>query len=307
MPKRPFILGGLIAVLVLIGMFVQRSVLSEKPATPAAAAQEVVAAQRQTPPAKKALRATLKESSGTVEVRDAEGNWRRLHPGQQLKVDDVIRTAPNCRASLVLGENVVVEIAEATTLSVKQVSRTLSRVALDDGRVVSKVQGKSDFRFRVEIRNSKAVAETASGEFGVLKRGSQPTAVAAKTGSVDLRSERGSVKVNAGEMSTVSDRGAPAAPSKIPSSLFLKFAPAPMVSNKKKFELKGTTTPGASVVVAGRRSTADARGKFTQRVALKQGENEILVVVEDPLGRRASAAPKITVRAGPKVEGEVQW
>lgn len=305
MPKRALVVGALLLALLLVAVLVQRTALVA-PAAPGLQSESAVPA----PPAATADQppsADVREVHGLVEVQQPGGGWRALHAGEQLNVDDVIRTAGGAHASLRLGKNVRVDVAEATTLSIEQVSATLSKVSLDDGRVVSKVEGDGDFRFRVEIRNSNAIAETAFGEFGVLQRGSSAAAVAAKSGDVELRGKHGKVRIGAGEMSQVSATTAPSAPSRIPSSLYLKFAPTPQVSRKKSVALEGTTLPGASVTVAGKRTAADASGKFRQEVALKQGENEILVVVEDPLGRTTSAAPKITVRSGPKVQGEVQW
>lgn len=305
MPKRALVVGALLVALLLVAVLVQRTALVA-PAPPGLQSESVALAQPavtdEQPPS-----AEVQEVHGLVEVQQPGGGWRALRSREQLNVDDVIRTAGGAHASLRLGKNVRVHVAEATTLSIEQVSATLSKVSLDDGRVVSKVEGDGDFRFRVEIRNSNAIAETAFGEFGVLQRGSSPAAVAAKSGDVELRGKHGKVRIGAGEMSQVSATTAPSAPSKILSSLYLKFAPTPQVSRKKSVALEGTTLPGASVTVAGKRTAADASGKFRQQVALKQGENEILVVVEDPLGRTTSATPKITVRSGPKVQGEVQW
>ena len=306
MGRRLFTAAALVVALLLVTVWLQQYWFSDQ-SEPRAVSEIIHIDKDVALMAKASPAATLKDMSGQVERRDEKGEWRPLRVGQALQVNDVIRTAANGRAVLMLGDNVVVDVAEATTLSIQQVSATLSRVTLDDGRVVSKVNGKSDFRFRVEIRSSKAVAETDSGEFGVLKRGAQPATVAAKSGSVELRGQGGRVQLRAGEMSSVSAEAGPAKPSKIPNSLFLKFAPTLPLSNKKSIELKGTTSPGASLVVAGKRTTVDGTGNFSQRVALTNGENEILVTVEDSLGRHASASPKIAVRAGPKVQGEVQW
>jgi hypothetical protein len=304
-PKRVAVVGALLLGLLLVAVVVQRTAL-------VAPAPKALQSESAAPPQPAATHghaplAVVREVHGVVEAQHSGGGWRTLRSGERLNVDDVVRTAAGARASLQLGKNVRVDVAEATTLSIQQVSATLSKVTLNDGRLMSKVEADGDFRFRVEIRKSNAVAETAFGEFGVLQRGSSAAALAAKSGDVELRGKHGSVRIGAGEMSHVSATTAPAVPSKIPSSLYLKFSPTPRVGRMKSIALEGTTAPGASVTVDGKRAAVDASGKFRQQVALKQGENEILVVVEDALGRTTSASPRITVRAGPKVEGVVQW
>jgi hypothetical protein len=63
------------------------------------------------------------------------------------------------------------------------------------------------------------------------------------------------------------------------------------------------------VVIDGRPTMVGADGRFTRTVSLREGANDIVVVVEDALGRRQEASlPRITVDSrAPNVAGKVIW
>ncbi len=254
--------------------------------------------------------ATTLEVEGTVEHRTPGGSWRPLGIGETVGTDNEVRTGPSSRARLQLGSQVTVELADDTGINVAQLSETLSRVLLQDGRVVSEVRAAEGFRFRVQVQGNNSQAETSAGRFGVLKRSSTPAAFAAEQGTVTVTGAGRSVTLQQGEQTFVADNDAPSAPTKLPSSLLLKLGrPPPSRLRARQVQVTGETSPGAVVTVGTTVVAPDELGQFKSSVALVDGPNEIRVQVEDVAGRKQTAKiPNVLVDSSPPhVTGKVVW
>ena len=112
---------------------------------------------------------------------------------------------------------------------------------------MSKVRAAKGYRFRVQVRGTDAVAETAAGKFAVVRRGGGAVTVAAQEGAVNVKAQKQDVRVQAGELSVVNPGSAPSPPSKIPISLLLKLGKPPSRLRKRETEITGETAPGAVV------------------------------------------------------------
>jgi hypothetical protein len=305
MAKRLSLALALVVVLVLLGVVVQWRWLAEPAPAPGGESASASAAR----PAHE--RILVREAVGKVERRGPDGKWQALATGDEINPSDELRTGAQSSARLDLGLSVVVTVADETELNVGELSSTLSRVRLDDGRIVSEVRGSKDFRFRVQVKGSEAVAEAArGGKFAVLKRGEAGVTVASEQGSVLVVARNQGVRVGAGEQSVVEPGAAPSPPSRIPSSLLLKLGRPPLSRlQDSEIEVSGETNPGATVIIDGVAKVAGADGQFARAVTLREGRNDIVVTVEDALGRRREATlPNITVdRRAPGVSGKVVW
>jgi hypothetical protein len=298
MSRRLAVVCATVLLLVLGGTWLQRRLLGPTELTGAVPAGSLPPLQPSgvDPDAPgPTIRVTRLE--GTVERQGADGSWSPVRQGEILHADDVIRTGTDATAEIELGSDVALTVARDTTVALGQVSQTLSRVRLDDGRLATVVRGGKDFRFRVEVRASDAVAESEAGEFDVVRRGSGPVGVAARSGSVELTSRGERVRVGEGEQSFAYPGEAPTPPETIPPALFLKLGrPPPELLHENEATIEGRTAPGAVVTIDGRPGPVAPDGSFTRSVRLKTGANEIVVEVEDLLGRRAQErVPKITV------------
>ena len=159
----------------------------------------------------------------------------------------------------------------------------MSAYLLDEGRVSAKAGG-SGRKIRIETRGTDAVAETDSGRFDVTSTGTGHVAIASDAGSVQVTAHGKSVDVPAGTQTFVTAGSVPSTPTKIPASLILKVSAAGG-GRDRSAALRGETAPGAIVSINGVRSAADDHGHFDSKVALKTGDNVIVVVVEDATGR----------------------
>jgi hypothetical protein len=245
---------------------------------------------------------------GTLERRSGGGAWTAVAPGTELGLDDELRTGADSSATLEIGKSVTVHVSERTGFTVAQVSNTVSRLRLEDGRVSSEVRGQEGFRFRVEVRGTDAVAESSSGRFVAFRRGEGPVTFAATEGKVRVTAKKETVEVKGGEQSVVPQGSSPAPPTQIPPSIFLKVGKPTAGRTPEEASLAGQTLPGAIVSVNGVQVPVESNGEFTSSVALREGDNEIVVKVEDPLGRSASETlPKIRLDPKPRLRGTVSW
>jgi len=249
--------------------------------------------------------------SGVAERRAPGGSWQALRGGDVVNEDDAIRTVDNSEVTLKLGDSVTVDIASSTDVRVGQISRTLSRIRLDDGRVASVVRGGAGFKFRVEVRDSQAVAETGSGDFAVLRGPKGAVAVAASKGKVKLSAADKDVTVGEGQQAIVTPGGSPSQPTDLPAALLLELGPPPPATTMDNtVTVTGRTNPGVILNIHGRAVVPAGDGSFQHEVVVTEGENIIKVSVLDVVGRKKSAVlPKITVtprvRTAPSTE--VVW
>jgi hypothetical protein len=295
------------AILVAVGLLVQRSFLGDRgTGSGGAKAPGTDAGADARPPGPS--RVTVASANGVLEKRSRGGGWTVLEKGAELDMDDEIRTGPDGSATLELGTSVTVHVSERTELTVAQVSNTVSRLRLDDGRLSSEVRGAADFRFRIEVRGTDAVAESSSGHFVTFRRGQGPVTVAATEGNVRVTAKQKTVEVAGGEQSVVPQGSAPAPPTKIPPSIFLKVGKPSQGKTPDEASLSGQTLAGAVVSINGVDVPVQGNGEFATSVALREGDNDIVVKVEDPLGRTASQTlPKIRLDPKPRVRGTVSW
>lgn len=247
---------------------------------------------------------------GKVEGRMPGGEWTNLAAGDRLLEDESIRTVGGSTAVLKLGDTAQVELSPMSEFSVPEISQSLARVNLSEGRVAAVVNGVDGSTLRVQVRGNDAVAEATSGEFAVLTTGGGRMTVAATTGKVRLKSRHETVEVAAGQQTFVDPDQRPASPTAIPSSLYLKVGkPASLLQRERETTIGGRTTPGAVVSVNGVRVVSDGEGAFAARVPLAEGENTLTVRAEDVAGRTQSVKlPPIVVKGSiGRLQSQIRW
>ena len=253
----------------------------------------------------KAVRVTA--VTGTVELQRTGAPPRRLQSGDELAADDVVRTVDG-RAELDVAGSAEVQVAPGTQVSVAELTSTLQRVRLRDGRISAVVHAAEGDEVEVEASGPGAVARTRRGSFSMLAQGSH-VAVAASAGEVTLAAHGRSVQIGAGQISVVEEAHPPSAPQAIPASLYIKLAGAGGIQRTRETVVHGATTPGAVISVSGVRTVAGETGEFETKVPLREGANDLVVESEDALGRKAKARlERIVVDTHkPGVKSKVEW
>lgn len=255
--------------------------------------------------------ATLTAARGTVQVRHGDdGTWSDAVPGQKLSAEDSVRAGRNAEASVTMGDGVEVRLSPRSELRVRELSEAVARVRLDEGHVTATVDDGRGRILRVQAKGSDAEAESKGGTFGVVTDGRGQLAVATTTGSVKLSARGQTVEVVAGQTSTAANGSGPSAPTAISSSLFLKLGTlAATKTNQTTTTVAGTTTPGTLVRVGDQTTTSDGKGRFSLKVPLRDGKNDLAIEVQDASGRREDKKlPTVLVdREKPGIDANVEW
>jgi hypothetical protein len=245
---------------------------------------------------------------GGVTRQKPDGSTSAVNVGDELAADDILITQAG-GADLDVGGVADVELAAETRVSIGELTDTLSKVRLRDGRIAAVVHGAARGSLQVDVPGSSAVASASDGEFSMLSSGSQ-LSVATKTGQVTLSARGRSVRIGSGQLSIVERDQPPTAPQPLPPSLFLKLGEAHAVTQRaKKTTVHGETAPGAVISINGVKLVADDKGEFSASVPLKEGANTLVVESTDALGRHERAAlPRITVdTSAPEAKTKVEW
>lgn len=246
------------------------------------------------------------EVSGTASRRLGDGTWSPLATGDVLAVDDVLRTGEDGTVSLDVGGVAEVTVDPGSQISVPALTRTLGRVALEQGRVAARVPGRG--AFGVMVPTSDAEARTERGSFAVIASGEGQATVAATEGEVAVTAADEQVTVRSGQQTQVQRGAPPGAPQPIPPSLFLKVERPSRVVRARQLQLRGSTAPGAVLRVNGVRVQVSESGEFTTAVPLDEGENQVVLETRDVSGRSEGADVEVTVDSrGPRVGGDVTW
>lgn len=254
------------------------------------------------------LRIRVESTESTVERRGANGIWEPIEAGSRLRLDDEIRTAPGARAVINVGELATVRIAESSRLSVAEVTRQLSRVEVGTGRISARAHGGIESNLQVSVGGSDAIVETSEGAFSLATDGEGRVSVAGEEGRVRVQAANESVDVEAGQISVVEPDLAPSTPVEIPPSLFVKIGNAPKRLNTRATVVRGQTQPGSTVNVNGVVVRSNAQGDFSAQIELEEGTNDILIEVEDVMGRKESESLDVEVDTqAPDADTKVSW
>jgi len=287
------------------------SMPASRPQAPTAVPTATVSVDAGTPEVVEAPTATLTAHRGAVQIRHGDdGAWRDAVEGDRLSADDVVRAGRNAEATLQLGSGVEVKLSPRSELRVRELTEAVARVRLDEGHVTASVDAEGRRVLRVQARGSDAEAESKGGTFGVVTDGKGQLAVAATTGRVKVTANGGSVDVEAGQTTAVTAGQAPSVPTAVPGSLYLKLGVlAATQTNQTSTTVSGSTTPGTLVRVGDQLATSDGKGRFSMKVPLRDGKNDLAVEVVDASGRREDGRlPVVNVdRKKPTIDANVQW
>src|SRR5581483_1244743 len=155
------------------------------------------------PPAPAPPRAitVLKTSADAARVA-ADGKSHPLAVGDRLGPDESVRTGKGTASLDVVGA-AEVEISPGTEVAVGEITATLSKVKLTDGRISAVVHPSDGRGFEVDVPSLGAQATAgAAAQFSMMARGGQ-VALATRAGSIKLAARGQSVQIGAGQISVV--------------------------------------------------------------------------------------------------------
>lgn len=301
-----YIVAAVLLLVVLFGAGYQlRGWLWAEERPPSAAAHATLPDVEAAPPV-----IELTAIKGRVEVRDSpNAAWRVVVESMTLDVDDALRTDVDANAELSIGSSLQVVLSERSEFTLSEITRELSNVRLESGRVAARVSPVASSKIRFEVRGNDAVTEAREGSFSVLRADDGQVTVAAMNGNVSVATKRRRVQLTAGLQSVVPVSSEPSVPVRIPASLFLKVAQsARQQLNRRETAVTGVTTPGAVVAINGVPAVTGQGGEFTTRVSLQEGQNTLRIVATDALGRSEERVVAVDVDTkAPKLGSKVVW
>src|SRR5512138_203850 len=242
------IFWAIVALLVAGAALAYRLLLGPAPASsaPAAAPQG-------------ALHLTVVTVSGEVTIVRA-GARTRGAPGDELRADDAIETAPGARVELD-GGGYQVALDEGGSFDVREITTELSRFRLAQGLVSARVREDAGAGVEIEGAGGARVA-TRGGDVAVARSG-ETTAVGVQRGTAEFAAAGGTVVLAAGQQSVAAPGRRPSAPAPIPASLLLKVSwPEARTTNRRRIVVTGRTAPGAIVVLGDERVDVRPDGRF---------------------------------------------
>ncbi len=234
--------------------------------TPAPRAPEVAEA------AQAPLGLTVSKVSGEVTI--VRGGARsRAAPGDALRADDAIETAPGARVALA-GEGYEVALEEGGTFDVREITAELSRFHLGAGLVSARVKDDPGRAVEIEAAPGSTV-RTRGGDVAVARSG-DTVAVGVERGSAEFAAGGGTVVLATGQQSVAAPGARPSRPTRIPESLLLKVTwPVERTTNRRRIVVTGRTQPGAIVVLGDERVDVQPDGRFTHVISLREGRQRL--------------------------------
>jgi hypothetical protein len=256
--------------------------------SPASATPELAALIAEAPAEAEASEVVVARVSGMVE-RSVGPGWTTVRPNDRLRAEDSIRTGASSSADLQTGKDARVTVADASEMSLRQVTDKSHRLKLVRGRAAVDYGRSAERTLTIENPTTGATVETHGAKFYLLAT-SMALAVATQSGVVNVSAKQQTVQVREGEQSTVQADGTPSPPEPIPVSLLLKLAAA---TGKDPYELctwvEGSTFPGMEVTVDGKSALVSRQGRFSVPVPRRKGLKAVRVVTRDALGRSRMA------------------
>jgi len=302
---------AMVAALLLGAFLVFRLVYQQPPAPIPSPPPPVpdAALPSQPAPAEAEHGAVVAATRGRVELLSRGEDWSEASVGVRLGPEDAIRTGPGAEADLQFGEESTITVAERAQVVVREVSEATQPLTLRKGRVTADwKQGAR--RLVIEDETGKVVAATKAARFSVLAAG-ESFVVATQTGTVNLDAAGASIAIKGGETSRVDKGKAPTPAQPLTKELLLKVAAAQVAREGVCAVIKGSTEPGAEVLIDGEPVEIDAQGRFSISVPRRAGREGVRVTTRDVAGREREkmiACQAVTPEREKPIEGMgVRW
>lgn len=237
------------------------------------------------------------DANGAVEISTGGGEWLAANVGSPVGPKTSVRTGEDGKAVLAYGNALSVNLSPDTQLRVGAIDDTTASFVVEEGLVVADVDPSSGRELTIGAAGTDAIAKTRDGRVHLLADGEGNVQAAVTRGTADVSAKGETVTLQNGYQTSVARGEAPAAPTVLPGSLFLKIKWPPVQSTSKKLHLvRGETTPNARVRVGGTVVWADGDGRFETVVQLQEGENRLEAYTLDVAGRlETERSPAIEV------------
>jgi hypothetical protein len=237
-----------------------------------------------------------------------EGQWYVAMAGDQLTLQDVIRT-PRGASALLRREGTEIEVRDNVDIRLDALAnRTASFGVLRGGNVVASVEDDKD-RLEITAVGTRSVNRGPARWVVSLGESGQVSVAPAK-GEVAFAAQGKEVLVIAGHESTAPAGRPPGDPEPIPEELLLSVVWPELDKGEARAPIAGKVRPSSRVTVNGVAAPVHGDGSFGVAVPLGVGANAVEVQAEDIAGRK-KAVSKVLRRPAPaptlETSGEDLW
>jgi hypothetical protein len=227
------------------------------------------------------------EASGGVTRANPSAGAAPLAAGDELLVRDRIQVGADGGALLGVGAETRLRLEPDSVIEVLSVDEDGVRVELEDGRVQARVRPGSP---QLAVSSQGRLLRAADADFTVgADREAEVLAVAVERGQVGVEGAPGGTQaLEAGSTATLMPGALPIL-QQSDAALLLDVRWPTAQTRAATITLEGRTAPRARVRVTGgaapAEGLADAEGRFTVGVPLREGDNALEVTARDSLGR----------------------
>ena len=245
---------------------------------------------------------TVERLDGRVEIAGpGDAAFRPARAGERLAPDTRLRTADRGSVTLRGDDGLRLSLLGGSEARINQVSRDLSRLALDRGMLDAEVPDDASRMVQVDFDGTGAIARTRGATFSAISLGGAGPAakiahstVGVSRGAVVVSARGKEVTIHTGEKVRITADGlSDVMP--IPPTLFNKVTwPAGGPTRQSTVPVAGETDADARVRINDREVAVDGRGRYRADVPLVEGENRLRLLVEH-VGQRSvvETSPKI--------------
>ena len=225
------------------------------------------------------------EAVGEVSRVDEAGHTEAAEAGEVLNARDRVVVGSQGHAVVQVGEGTGLTLGAATSIRVLGIESSGVRIELEEGRVQARVRPGSPL---LGLSNRGRGVEARDAEFTMAIEADGGLLVQSERGSLDLQGLGEVAILDEGQrLRAPPDKDPLLAP--IPKELLLQVQwPERGTTREEDVELSGHTEPYARVVLSGAAGEKALRagpdGRFSGRLPLEEGDNSLLVQVQDGLG-----------------------
>ena len=243
-------------------------------------------------------------------VRQGTGDQSALALGRLVGVGDVVSTGNGGAAALQYGNGAQLMMAEFTALKVLEANALGVHVELDQGVVTARIRAGAP---PLNISNRGRFIGATDADFSVMVARGGGLSTGATRGELTVKGFGAHTSLSSGSALHTGKRGR-AELRQISESLLLEVEwPNESATRMAAVDVHGVTDPYATVTVgegvAAVRVRADRDGRFSAKVELAEGVNEIKLSVRDVMGRKKSQVQRLhrDSKAPTMKAAEVVW
>ena len=249
---------------------------------------------------------TVQAVAGVVEI-ESGGMWIPVVPGTRISPGAKIRTSRGGKVVLVSAKGVKVEVKENSVVQVEGIKEDILNITLDLGEISADV-GKGPVK-KIVMNTGAGTVEVNAGSVIVASDGRKTLSFYSPAENAVVKVEGREVSVGADEKVIIAEGGREIRVKKdSPLNLEVEWPPSP--TRLREVEIRGKTEPGAGVIIGDVFTYADDEGRFSVRLKLQEGENQIVAIARDVLGREKVEVHTIVVDTTPpevRLKNRLRW